>query len=269
MPKENLIFACIKFKCFTMNLQLLRNATQILSANGKTVLIDPMLAPQGSYDPFPNTGNTLRNPLVDLPISENELHALIAKTDAVLLTHVHLDHWDATAQELLPKDITLFCQPANTEVIREAGFTNVIPVNDGLVWEDIHINRTGGRHGTGEIGERMGIVSGYVIAHGGDSIYIAGDTIWCTEVQDALDKYQPAHVILNGGAARFIAGDPIVMDINDIITVCNYTPQAGVYVVHLETANHGTESRADIKTALAAHHLMQRCHVPDDGEWLI
>ncbi|WP_183563509.1 MBL fold metallo-hydrolase [Mucilaginibacter sp. SP1R1] len=252
-----------------MNLQLLRNATQILSANGKTILIDPMLGPKDSYDPFPNTRNTLRNPLVGLPINTSELRQLINRTDAVLLTHVHLDHWDVTAREMLPKNITLFCQPANTDIICAAGFTNVIPVNDELVWEGIHITRISGRHGTGEIGERMGIVSGYVITHAGNSIYIAGDTIWCPEVQDALDKYQPAHIVLNGGAARFITGDPIVMDINDIITVCNYAPTAKVYVVHLETANHSTENRADIRTALQAHQLSNRCHVPDDGDYFI
>lgn len=253
-----------------MNLQLLRHATQILSVNGKTILIDPMLAPKGSYDPIPNTGNTLRNPLVDLPVDENELKQLIDRVDAVFVTHAqHFDHWDATARELLPKNITLFCQLADTETIREAGFTNVVPVNDELVWEGIRINRTGGHHGTGEIGERMGTVSGYVINYAGDSIYIAGDTVWCAEVQDTLDKYQPVHIVLNGGAARFLAGGPIVMDINDILTVCNYAPQASVYVVHLETANHCTENRADIKAALAAHNLAQRCHVPDNGERFI
>jgi L-ascorbate metabolism protein UlaG (beta-lactamase superfamily) len=253
-----------------MNLQLLRHATQILSANGKTILIDPILAPKDSYDPIPNTANTLRNPLVDLPIDENELKQLIDRVDAVLVTHAqHFDHWDATARELLPKNITLFCQPTDTRLIREAGFTNVTPVNDELVWEGISISRTGGHHGTGEIGERMGTVSGYVINYGGDSIYIAGDTVWCAEVQDALNKYQPANIVLNGGAGRFITGDPIVMDINDILTVCNYAPQANVYVVHLETANHCVERRADIKAALAAHNFTQRCHIPNDGEWFI
>lgn len=252
-----------------MNLQLLRNATQILIVNGKTILIDPMLAPKGSYDAFQNTGNAVKNPLVDLPINDSELQQLIAQTDAVLLTHIHLDHWDTAAQQLLPKDITLFCQPANAEAIRQAGFTEVIPVDDKLVWNDIQIIRTGGQHGTGDIGKRMGIVSGYVIKYKQDTLYIAGDTIWCNEVQEALVQYQPTHIVLNGGGARFVTGDAIVMNIDDIITVCSYAPKAKVYIVHLEAVNHAKESREDIKNALKAHDLAGRCFVPADGEWFI
>ena len=252
-----------------MNLQLLRNATQILTINGKTFLIDPMLAPKGSYDAFQNTGNSVKNPLVDLPINDSELKQLIAQTDAVLLTHIHLDHWDTTAQQLLPKDITLFCQPANVEAISQADFINITPVIDELIWNDIQIHRTGGQHGTGDIGQRMGIVSGYVIKYGNDTLYIAGDTIWCDEVQQALDQYQPTHIVLNGGGARFITGDAIVMDINGVITVCNYAPEAKVYVVHLEAVNHGKESREDIKTALKDRDFADRCFVPVDGEKFI
>jgi hypothetical protein len=47
--------------------------------------------------------------------------------------------------------------------------------------------RTGGRHGTGEIGEKMGPVSGYVLRGPGEPVvYIAGDTVWCPEVAAAL-----------------------------------------------------------------------------------
>ncbi|MDN5284679.1 MAG: L-ascorbate metabolism protein UlaG, beta-lactamase superfamily [Mucilaginibacter sp.] len=252
-----------------MNLQLLRNATQMLTVNGKTILIDPMLAPKGSYDAFQNTGNSIKNPLIDLPVTESELQQLITKTDAVLLTHIHLDHWDTVAQQLLPKDITLFCQPSNVEVIRQAGFTNVTPIDNELTWNDIQIIRTGGQHGTGEIGKKMGIVSGYVIKYKQDTLYIAGDTIWCDEVQKALNQYQPTHIVLNGGGARFITGDAIVMTIDDIITVCNYAPQAKVYIVHLDAVNHGKESRADIKKALKTQDLASRCFVPTDGERFI
>lgn len=251
-----------------MKLQLLRNATQLLHVNGKNILIDPMLAPKESYDPFMQTNNTRRNPLVDLPIDGEQLKELISQLDAVLLTHLHTDHWDQTAMELLPKDITLFCQPVDIKTIHQAGFTNVRPIEEELTWQGISFSRTGGQHGTGEIGERMGIVSGYVISYGQDSLYIAGDTIWCEEVIAALEQYKPTHIVLNGGAARFIAGNPIVMDIEDIIRVCNYAPGAKKYVVHLEAINHGTESREQIRQAIAAKGLDQNCHVPEDGEFM-
>lgn len=251
-----------------MKLQLLRNATQLLNINNKIILVDPMLAPKGSYDPIPNTDNTLRNPLVDLPLNDQELSLLIERTDAVLLTHVHNDHWDKTAQQLVPPDTTIFCQPEDVNVIRQAGFINVFPIGTELIWNDISFSRTRGRHGTGEIGERMGTVSGYFIQYQEESVYIAGDTIWCEEVKNAIDQYDPKRIVLNGGAARFITGDPIVMDINDMITVCNYAPEAKIYVVHLETVNHSSESREEIRLAIEHHRLSSGCMVPDDGDQL-
>ena len=251
-----------------MNLQLLRNATQILQVDGKNILIDPMLAPKHFYPPFERTGTEVRIPTVDLPINAEELDLLISNTDAVLLTHLHLDHWDDLAKTLLPKDITLFCQPADLEAIRQAGFTNVQVIEESLVWKEISISRTGGQHGVGEIGKMMGIVSGYVIRHEEEVLYIAGDTIWCDEVKAALDQYQPDRIVLNGGAARFVVGEPIVMDAKDILKVAAYMPASKIYVVHLEAVSHASESRAFIKAALAAQQLSERCFVPEDGSFL-
>ena len=251
-----------------MKLQLLRNATQVLTVNNKTLLIDPMMASKGSYDAFQQTGNDRKNPLVDLPLNKQELSDLIVHTDVVLLTHLHLDHWDPIAQQMLPKDVPILCQPVNVETIQKAGFTNVQPIADEIIWEGIRINRTNGKHGTGDHEKRMGMVSGYVIYFEGESLYIAGDTIWCNDVKQAIDRYNPLRIVLNGGAARFVTGDAIVMDINDVITVCNYAPNAKVYVVHLEAVNHSTESRAEINTAIKANGLSERCFVPEDGAYL-
>lgn len=249
-----------------INIQLLRNATQVLTINNKTILIDPMLAKKGSYDPIPNTSNTLRNPTVDLPLTETELTQLIGRTDSILLTHLHADHWDPAAQQLLPKDITLFCQPVDVQTIRSTGFINVIPVGDEVTWGNIRLNRTSGQHGTGIIGKQMGNVSGYVVTCDDHVVYLAGDTIWCSEVAQALERYQPSFVVVNGGGARFVTGDAIVMTIPDVITVSKYAPQAKIMVVHLEAVNHSAESRDEIKEALKSHGLSGRYFVPQNGE---
>ena len=121
---------------------------------------------------------------------------MIGQVDAVLVTHTHRDHWDAKAVELIPKDKPILCQPASETVIREAGFTAVTAIGYRYEWRGITFHRTGGQHGTGEIGQKMGAVSGFVLQAPGEPIlYIAGDTIWCDDVQRALSLYQPGAVI--------------------------------------------------------------------------
>ncbi len=252
-----------------MKLQLLRNATLVLTINGKNYLVDPMLCPKDGFNAIPNTANTLKNPLIDLPLNDKDLRDLIARTEAVLLTHIHPDHWDTIAQEMIPKGITLFCQPENSETIEQSGFSNVNPITDEITWNNFSIYRTGGHHGTGKEGELMGVVSGYVIKNEQYRLYIAGDTIWCDEVAEAIEKHKPTHIVLNGGAARFVTGDPIVMDINDILTVCRIAPEAKIYVVHLEALNHSTESREEIKIALKTNGFADRAFVPNDGESIV
>src|SRR4051812_25027085 len=79
-----------------MNIQQIRNATIVVEYAGKKFLIDPMLAEKGTYPPFPQSlRQDQYNPLVSLPIS---IDTIINNVDAVILTHLHLDHWDDTAK---------------------------------------------------------------------------------------------------------------------------------------------------------------------------
>ncbi|MCB2378130.1 MBL fold metallo-hydrolase [Hymenobacter sp. BT635] len=251
-----------------MQVQLIRNATLLLKVAGKTLLVDPLLAPRFQYDPIPQTANTVRNPVVELPFAATELPALVASLDAVLLTHTHLDHWDTVAQQLLPKHLPILCQPADVETLRAAGFTQVLPVDPQLEWEGIRFSRTGGQHGLGEIGRRMGTVSGFVVDADGQRLYIAGDTIWCEEVRQALDQHHPTTIIVNAGAAQFLQGGAIVMTAADVAQVAQHAPQATIHAVHLEAVNHCAEDRATTKAYLAEQGLSARVHVPADGEWL-
>jgi L-ascorbate metabolism protein UlaG (beta-lactamase superfamily) len=252
-----------------MRLQLLRHATLVLHYAGKTILVDPMLCAAGALDPVPNAADTRRFPLVELPLDEVTLQAFLPQLNAVLVTHIHRDHWDARAAELLPKDLPLLHQAGNEDRFKQDGFTALHSFEPELTWEGIHITRIGGQHGTGEIGKRMGKVSGVVLrAEGEPVLYIAGDTIWCEEVETALATHQPNITVLNCGAAQFLEGDPITMSADDVAQVCHAAPQTRIVAVHMDTVNHCYLTRAGLSQALLSIGLNERVQIPADGEEL-
>lgn len=252
-----------------MRIWFVRHATFVFEAGEQRVLVDPMLAPAGAADPIANTPNQRRNPLVGLPLNEAETRGMLAETDAVLVTHTHNDHWDGAARDLIPSDTPILCQPEDEEGIGAAGFSRVTPVVDGLQWKGLEFTRTGGRHGTGEIGDLMAPVSGFVVrAEGSPSLYIAGDTIWCPEVEEALDAHAPEVVVVNAGAARFLEGDPITMTAEDVARVCRALPGARVVTVHMEAINHCLLTRGELEESLRAEGLSERVEIPADGETL-
>jgi L-ascorbate metabolism protein UlaG (beta-lactamase superfamily) len=246
----------------TMRVRLIRHATLLVELAGLRLLIDPQLDPANSRPPIVDTPSPRSNPLVELP----EPAALVVRElAAVLVTHLHGDHLDQTAVELLPRHVPVVCQPPDASNLRLRGFGDVRPVEDGPIEvEGIRIALTGGRHGTGEIGQAMGPVSGFVLTASGEpSLYVAGDTIWCDEVAAALDTHSPDVVVVNAGGARFNIGDPITMTADDVVAVARHAPGARVVAVHMDAINHCLVSRADLRSAVPASVM-----IPADGETL-
>ncbi len=118
------------------------------------------------------------------------------------------------------------------------------------------------------IGLRMGHVSGFVIEYKKEKVYIAGDTIWCTEVEQALTTYKPNYTIVNAGAAQFDQGDPITMTADDVLKVCQKLPSTKVIAVHMETINHCDLTRDQLQKVLATNRIQKQCLIPKDGEWI-
>jgi L-ascorbate metabolism protein UlaG (beta-lactamase superfamily) len=229
---------------------LVRNATVILELDGHRFLVDPMLDDVGARPAVENTDNDRRNPLVPLPALPEEI---VAGIDAVMVTHMHQDHFDTGAARHLPRHLPLFCQPDDELRLRGLGF-DARPILDAIVFDGIHITRTGGQHGSGDVAQMLAPVSGFVI---GD-IYVAGDTIWCDEVEQAIVRHRPQVAIVNGSGARFVDSGPLVMTTDDIREVIRRVPT--VIVVHLEAINHCRDSRVHVR------HQLPHALVPDDGE---
>ena len=180
-------------------IRLIRHATLVVEINQLSILVDPMLSHKDALDLVQNAGNQIRFPMVDLPVDDLELAQILDQADAVVVTHLHRDHWDVAAQQLIDKNKTIFSQPIGAEKIREQGFKDVQPIDSSLDWKGITISRTNGQHGTGEIGEKMGKVSGFVFKFEDEIVYVAGDTIWCEDVEQALSTFKPTVTILNTG----------------------------------------------------------------------
>jgi L-ascorbate metabolism protein UlaG (beta-lactamase superfamily) len=244
---------------------LLRNATCRIEYGGKTLLLDPFLSDPGVLPAFNNTPNPRPNPLVPLPIPAKQA---VSGIDATLLTHPHVDHWDEPARELLQKDSPLFTQPTDSARAREAGFADVRHIDTAVSWEGITIARTGGHHGSGAMGERMGAVSGYVLrSPGSPTVYIAGDTIWCPEVADAIRSHRPDIIVVNAGEAQFLEGGPIIMGVKDVIEVCHAAASdATVIAVHLEAVNHCVLTRQALRRGLGGSGVKTKVLIPHDGE---
>lgn len=124
-----------------------------------------------------------------------------------------------------------------------------------------------GQHGTGDIGQRMGRVSGFVFQSQHEpTLYIAGDTVWCPDVKAALDAYKPDVTIVNAGGAKFAVGDAITMDDGQVLELVRYAPYTRVVAVHMDAISHCRVTRDLLRTKLAARRLLDRVAIPEDGE---
>lgn len=249
-----------------MKIKHIRNATLLVEYGGKTFLIDPMLAEKGTYPPFPNSiRQDQNNPLVSLPLSVEEI---IDGIDAVILTHLHLDHFDDAAKQALPNDIKMFVQnEEDAAVVRADGFKNVEVLTKNTVFEGIQLSKTKGEHGRGEILKRTGLVCGVVFKHKSEkTLYVAGDTVWYSAVEEEINTHQPDVIVVNGGDNQFLEGGSLVMGKEDIYEVHKVAPHATILSVHMEAVNHWALSREELKSFINEKDMASRVLVPDDGE---
>jgi L-ascorbate metabolism protein UlaG (beta-lactamase superfamily) len=251
-----------------MKIQLIRNATIVVEYAEKKILVDPMFSKKGELSPAPMPAkdwNMKRNPLHELPISIDEI---IKDIDFVFLTHLHFDHWDKAAEKALPKNIKIFVQDENDKKkIEKSGFTDVEILTENSTFKEIKLSRTKAQHGKGFILRLAGKVCGMVLRHPSEkTLYIAADTVWYEEVEKTLDKFKPEVIVVNGGDNRFVIGNQLIMNKQDIFSVHKAAPNAKIVVVHMEGVNHNTLSRKELSEFLNEKTINDKVIIPIDGQ---
>lgn len=171
-----------------MKVRLIRNATLVVEYAGKKFLVDPFLAEKGTLPPFPAfTKNEQYNPLVQLPIS---LEDLIKDVDAVIVTHLHYDHFDEAAKEVLPKNVKMFVQnEEDATEIKKAGFQDIEVLSESTSFEGIQLVKTKGEHGRGEILTLAGVVCGVVLNIRMRKRYMSPETPYGTKMFRKKSKH--------------------------------------------------------------------------------
>lgn len=256
-----------------MNITQIRNATQLITFGHKTFLVDPMLAPQGAYPGFAGTARAeIRNPTVELPCNIDTL----LQADALIVTHLHEDHWDEVAARTIPKDKPVYVQNArDAQTLRDQGFTRLTVLSDNTVLGDITLRKTGGQHGSDrayaipQMAERLGEACGVIFQHPEEkTLYLVGDTIWRNEVEAAMSTFQPDVVVVNAGFAHVLGFGPIIMGAEDVLKTHFALPQAQIVATHMEAINHCLLTRDALRQYARDNQIAGFVNVPEDGETL-
>jgi len=212
-------------------------------------------------------GDNLFGPTVELPISIEEI---VSNTDAFILTHKHPDHFSEYG---LPKDKPIFVQNTKDEkALKKLGFTYIqILSQEGSRFGDIILFKTKGVHIKPKLfpfSVLIGDVCGVVFKHPTEkTVYFAGDTVWCSDVKNAIDLYRPDIIIVNACAAKLPVGR-LNMNQEDVYRVYQAASDSIIIISHMESVSHATVTRNDMRNFLQQKSISSNIHIPNDGDVL-
>jgi L-ascorbate metabolism protein UlaG (beta-lactamase superfamily) len=154
-----------------LHITYIGHATCLIEMNGVRLLTDPILRDRIGYISRPR----------------RRLHpSWYRDIDAVLLSHMHLDHLDLPSLRLLDRGTRLIVPAGSGQLLRRNGFSQIEEVRPGdwTAVGSVAVGATfathdGTRHPFGPVGETVG----YVV-HGEAAVYFAGDTDLFPEMSD-------------------------------------------------------------------------------------
>ncbi|SHG52725.1 L-ascorbate metabolism protein UlaG, beta-lactamase superfamily [Jatrophihabitans endophyticus] len=201
-----------------MSLQFVGTATTVLRIGPFTLLTDPNFLHRGqrAYLGHGLWSTRRTEPALSIP--------QLPHLDAVVLSHLHGDHWDRVARRGLPRDLPIVTTPKAARALLRQGFhaAQALPtwgathlVRDGHV---LTVTATPGRHGTGVAGLLLPPVMGSVLDHtapDGSTLrtYISGDTVFVDELRTIPERFPDIDVaVLHLGGTTLPGGLVVTMD---------------------------------------------------------
>ncbi len=199
------------------SLTFVGTATTILNLSGITLLTDPNFLHEGQrvylgYGLFSKRRTEPAMQPPDLP-----------RLDAIVLSHLHGDHFDRVAKKALRGTLPVVTTPHAASRLRRWGFQETVSLE---TWESHEFERAGervritsvpGTHGPGVVGRLLPPVMGSVVELvRGDTtalrVYITGDTLFRRELREVSERFPDLDaMIIHLGGTRAL-GVLVTMD---------------------------------------------------------
>lgn len=216
-------------------LQFIGNATLLIRFGELTVLTDPNFLHRGqrAYLGHGLVSKRLTEPalaIADLPI-----------LNAVVLSHLHGDHWDRVAHAHLDRDVPVITTPHASRRLQWRGFTRAVGLRTWTSQEvtaagrSILITALPGQHATGLFTRLLPPVMGSLLQFstaGGPvthQMYISGDTLLVEELKEIPRRFPGIDTsVLHLGGTTLPGGLMVTMD-----------AQQGADLLELVSPSHG------------------------------
>jgi L-ascorbate metabolism protein UlaG (beta-lactamase superfamily) len=179
----------------TGTLTFLGTATTLIDYGGFTLLTDPNFLHRGQRAYLGKGISSAR--LTEPALQVSDLPPL----DAVVLSHLHADHFDRIARHGLPKSVPVLTTRAAARTLRRWGFVNAVALE---TWQShelrspagdvLRVTAAPGRHAPGPLAALLPPVHGHVLeyAPAADvplSVYITGDTLLVDDLREVPARH--------------------------------------------------------------------------------
>jgi L-ascorbate metabolism protein UlaG (beta-lactamase superfamily) len=202
------------------SLTFIGNATTLLRLGPFTLLTDPNFLHRGQRA-YLGKGLTSKR-LTEPAMTPEELPPL----DAIVLSHLHGDHWDRVAQRRLPHTTPVVTTEHAARRLRgRAGFRNAVGLDTWqsreLTKDDSRLRITSmpGRHALGFLQRLLPPVMGSLLELTNESgevtlrLYITGDTLYHENLREVVRRHPDVHTcVLHLGGTTLPGGFVVTMD---------------------------------------------------------
>lgn len=251
----------------TKTLEWIGGPTYVLQLGGFKILTDPMLCPKSDtafiIKKHPTTG------VINAYVKRFTEPAMFdtSNIDILLISHLHADHFDKEAKNILNKNLTTVAPTTNEETLVKWGFYNTTSLkwNDTITsrkgFETIKITAVKALHAKDEhLNSELGHVNGYIIEYSEGKntfrIYWTGDTVWFDEIKDYKKFGKIDLLITNMGA---VGADGNIgrrgLDATECMKIIEYLNPVLVVPVHHSTFSHYVEPHLSSSRIISPHKI--------------